>query len=82
MTIPAMNRVPTTAPMAMPAFVAVASREAGSRSAGDVLMEVSVGDVLMYADVGDDVLEKLEGGDEGDVAGKIFDELLAIFVIW
>ena len=36
----------------------------------------------MYAEVGDDVLGKLDRGDEWDVVGKMFDELLVIFVIW
>lgn len=33
-------------------------------------------------DVGDDVLEKMGGGDEGDVVGKLFDELLVVVAIW
>ena len=67
-----MDRLPATA-MPIPAFVPVLSGEGELRSVGDALMEV---------DVGDDVLGEMGRGDEGEVVGKLIDELLVVLVSW
>ena len=67
-----MARVPTPTPMPIPAFLPTSS--------GEELFWLG-GNVAVGLDIGADVLGKTEIADEGDVIGKIVDELLAVVAI-